>query len=47
MNMSTVWISGKTKHINIDSCGSTQLNHTIWIGHTGIFEAYQTEEVVV
>ena len=45
--MSTVWISGKTKHINIDSHGSTQLNNTIRIEHTGIFEAYWTEEVVV
>ena len=44
--MSTVWISGKTKHINIDSRGSTQLNITIQTGHTGISEAYQTEEVV-
>ena len=47
VNRSTVWISGKTKHINIDSHGSTQLNNTIQIGHTGISEAYQTEEVVV
>jgi hypothetical protein len=47
VNTSTVWISGKTKHINIDSHGPTQLNNTIWIEHTGIFEAYWTEEVVV
>jgi hypothetical protein len=46
VNKSTVWISGKTKHINIDSRGSTQLNITIRTGHTGISEAYQTEEVV-
>jgi hypothetical protein len=46
VNMSTVWMSGKTKHINIDSRGSTQLNITIRTGHTEISEAYKIEEVV-
>ena len=50
-NTSTAWISCKTKHINTDSHEPTQLNNqpndTIWIGYTGISEAYPTEEAVV